>query len=238
MGPYSPGPSGTPTDDDPSVSGTQAPTIRAPSKGAIPKAIGRRDAPKRGKAGTKSSTNTKPQPGAMIISGPRQSSTQPISTAAGEFVCESCEATYRLRSSLARHRKTCGTRDRTRCQYCSAAFDTFGGVRQYERLSHPEQYREELEAQLRDPEPILFAKIAKVEVQSRKGSQTLYSEIIAATGLTQNQIRNRREKPEYKAYLELAKADVRARGISLPARPASLSQGSSKLGIYRDKSDL
>jgi hypothetical protein len=93
-----------------------------------------------------------------------------------------------------RLQKDCGARDTSKCQFCDARYPTFPGVRQHKRLAHPEQ---ESEAKLSEAESTLLENIALVEAKSIK-AVGFYKDMVAATGLNQNQIRYRREKPVYK----------------------------------------
>ena len=140
------------------------------------------------------------------------------------FRCE-CGRGYALKSSLARHLKECGKRDTTRCQWCGATFATYAGVRQHERRAHPQEYQEELQAQLSAPESELMTKIADIEAKSSNG--VFFKEMMAATGLTHQQVRYRREKPEYRSYLERARAAL--------ARPIEVSPLAASTGAIPKK---
>lgn len=135
-------------------------------------------------------------------------------TASLPFSCEQCGKGYRLKSSLARHLKDCGTRDRSKCVHCGMAFPTYAAVRQHEHRAHQTAYRKELEDKLPAPEPILMAQLAKIEAESKIGAPRL-KEMEIVTGLSQNMIRYRREKPEYKKFLEAAIKERREKSLKI-----------------------
>ncbi|CAH1188803.1 unnamed protein product [Phyllotreta striolata] len=130
--------------------------------------------------------------------------------------CE-CGHTCKTRSGLARHRKSCGivngqARNRSRCQYCDAAFDTFIGVRQHERRAHPADYSQELQRGLDNPsqEWEIYETLAGIEASTRKG-QPFIARMVEATGLPASKIDYiRRRKPVYRSYLEAARSSFAA----------------------------
>lgn len=123
------------------------------------------------------------------------------------FTCN-CGKIYLSKATLARHEKECGKRDTSKCKYCDRTFPTFSGVRQHERKGHPDLYLRDMEALLPAPDSELMEKIADIEASSSKG--VFYTEMMASTGLTRQQVRSRREKPEYIRYLERARAKLAA----------------------------
>ncbi|CAH1188801.1 unnamed protein product [Phyllotreta striolata] len=125
--------------------------------------------------------------------------------------CE-CGHTCKTRSGLARHRKTCGivngqARNRSRCQFCDAAFDTYIGVRQHERRAHPDDYSRELQRGLDNPsqEWEIYETLAGIEASTKKGKPFI-ARMVEATGLPASKIDYiRRRKPVYRSYLEAAR---------------------------------
>ncbi|XP_017777423.1 PREDICTED: uncharacterized protein LOC108563300 [Nicrophorus vespilloides] len=102
-------------------------------------------------------------------------------------------------------------------------------MRQHESRIHPLEYRKELEAKLPLPESELMAKIAKIEAGSKRGGK-FYTEMVRATGLTEHQVRHRREQKVYQRYLTEARAQVRRSATKLFGLPASstpVTQGRS-----------
>jgi hypothetical protein len=130
------------------------------------------------------------------------------------FKC-GCGRSYALKASLARHKRDCGSRDTSKCQWCDATFASYAGVRQHERKAHPPEFQMEQQAQMPAPESELMTKIADVEVRASNG--IFYKEMMASTGLTHQQVRSRREKPEYRHYLEKARvALAKSKKVSPP----------------------
>nr|XP_022909676.1 uncharacterized protein DDB_G0284459-like [Onthophagus taurus] len=89
-----------------------------------------------------------------------------------------------------------------------AAPAKFPAVRQHERRAHPVEYQRALEAKTAVPEPQLMEKIAMIEAKSMGGVISI-KEVKSATGLTEHQIRHRREKPEYAGFLKRAREKVK-----------------------------
>ncbi|KAF5279937.1 hypothetical protein FQR65_LT15135 [Abscondita terminalis] len=131
------------------------------------------------------------------------------SSTSSRFKCDRCGREYELKSSLARHYKDCGVRDKGKCQFCKISFNSFASVRQHERRAHPELYRAELEAKLPISDVDIYTKLADIEMKCRKGivTSTTIREMKVATGLTEHQIRYRREKQEYQKYLSRARKE-------------------------------
>lgn len=208
----------TPRESLPGPSRTRA----APS-GRLPKTAHRADPV--GSAGNLGVRGTEPRSSPSQDHPPPGPSQRP---ATGGFSCEDCGKEYSLRSSLQRHKKTCGDNSRRKCIFCKASFPDFKAVRQHERRAHPLEYRKDLEDKLPAPETLLMAKIAKIEAESRRGVIN-YKHMERATGLTQHQIRYRREKSVYKTFLEQAKKELRDesakkfRPISSSSSEASVS---------------
>jgi hypothetical protein len=138
------------------------------------------------------------------------------------FQCDRCNRSYKAKPALARHQKDCGVRDTSKCQFCDARYPTFPGVRQHERLAHPVLYKQESEAKLPEAESTLLENIALVEAKTTKAAG-FYKDMVAATGLTQHQIRYRREKPVYKLYLEKARKEL-AREIGQKNPPSQVTR--------------
>lgn len=169
---------------------------------------------KTGKSGTKS-----------IDSGSREPSNIPAApTGAVEFKCH-CGRGYASKATLSRHQKDCGRRDQSKCQFCDRPFPTFAGVRQHERRAHPAEYQQQLQDELPAPESEIMEKLARIEVQSLTG--VFYARMVNETGLTKQQVRYRREKPEYKEYLEKARRQL-ARKSTNTYSPAATSCNSKR----------
>ncbi|XP_017768902.1 PREDICTED: uncharacterized protein LOC108557038, partial [Nicrophorus vespilloides] len=129
---------------------------------------------------------------------------------------------------------------RTGCSHCGQRFASYKLVRQHESRSHPLEYRRELEAKLPLPESELMAKIAKIEAGSKRGGK-FYSEMVRATGLTEHQVRHRREQKIYQRYLTEARAQVRRSATKLFGLPTSstpVTQGQSTPGGGLTKTDI
>jgi hypothetical protein len=156
----------------------------------------------------------------MTYSGPNQPSTSAPVGGRG-FTCP-CGRSFVAKPGLARHQKDCGSRDISKCQFCEASFPSFIGVRQHERRAHPDLYKQDLEARLPEAESSLLAKIAKVEASNTTG--IFYNDMVAATGLTKHQIRHRRDKPQYKLYLENARKELAASSSTMANVPKSLTR--------------
>lgn len=120
------------------------------------------------------------------------------------MTCTSCKQLFPSRPSLNRHiaSRECG--DRGTCIHCNKTFNSFALVRQHERRSHPTEYTAANRA-LKDPnqDSVNLMKIAKIEARSHK--LVSIRELVAETGLTENQVRSRRERPIYKEYLDEAR---------------------------------
>ncbi len=132
-------------------------------------------------------------------------------------VCGICGRRYKTMSGLYRHRKTCGVRDRSRCQHCGRQFATFQGVRQHEKLAHRERYMAEEADHLPPSEASAFELMAEIEV-GVKPNQPFLKDMALATGLTVDQVRYRRKKPAYREFLERYKRAHVPRG-TLPHVP-------------------
>lgn len=103
---------------------------------------------------------------------------------------------------MLKHLKECGSRDRRNCNFCSREFGSFLALRCHERAAHKDAYLEQEETKAKPSEAEVLAKIA--EMEANKKSNYFLNDIASATGLTKDQIRHRRQKPEYKEYLQLA----------------------------------
>nr|CAI5847802.1 unnamed protein product [Callosobruchus analis] len=73
------------------------------------------------------------------------------------------------KSGLAKHSKTCGQRDRSKCQHCDRSLTTFNGVRLHELRAHAAEYNDELRGEQRRPESEIFTALAAIEASSVKG---------------------------------------------------------------------
>lgn len=121
---------------------------------------------------------------------------------AENFHCGNCSRPYATKSGLAKHLKSCGSRDRTKCQYCGMAFTTYTGVRLHEIRSHPN--KTVTPTALTDAES--YELMAHTEVRLKKG-EFINIKINQVTGLTKDQIRHRRAKAIYKDYLAKAQRE-------------------------------
>lgn len=124
-----------------------------------------------------------------------QSTTQPA------LKCEKCNREYKTKSGLAKHIKTCGDNDRTKCLYCSFTCNSYTGLRSHEVRAHKELLNESEQQGRTETETLIL--MAKTEAGIPRG-QHVYKELIAVTGLTRDKIRHRRDKPLYKEYLARA----------------------------------
>lgn len=123
---------------------------------------------------------------------------------AAAFPCDSCNRSYQSRSALVKHSLTCAATQRRHCQYCDAKFANFRSLRTHERKSHEDAYLASLEGKLPLTDAEIFSRLAAVEARAKKGAPFV-AEMVAATGLTKDQIRHRRLKPQYKEYLDRAR---------------------------------
>nr|CAI5841459.1 unnamed protein product [Callosobruchus analis] len=131
-----------------------------------------------------------------------------------------CHKQYRTRSGLAKHLKTCGVRDRSKCQHCGISFGTYAGVRAHELRSHRELYYNELRVKQKLSDSEIFTALAAIEVRVDK-TKPFIKEMMEATGLTKDQVRHRRSKPIYQEYLRIAQQELER--SSTPATPATRS---------------
>ncbi|GLV46633.1 hypothetical protein CBL_20908 [Carabus blaptoides fortunei] len=155
----------------------------------------------------------KQKDGAKHNPGPRPISTQQVASTEPTPSFR-CGRGYKLQSSLSRHAKECSVNDRRKCLYCKISFPTFSAVRQHERRVHPSEYRKALEDSLPAPESVLMAQIAQIEAASKAGAPKL-KEMEQVTGLTAHMVRYRREKPEYKKFLELAMKERKVKALEM-----------------------
>lgn len=156
--------------------------------------------------------------------------------------CDRCGVEYQYLANFKTHLKDCGARDREKCLYCGRTFENYAATRQHERRAHPLEYRRDLEAKLPTSESELMAKLAKVEAKSRKGVVSI-RELKEATGLTEQQIRTRREKPVYQKYLDHAKKEQKeaaktyfAPPPALTSKPSPSSPAAPKLPLRQETS--
>nr|CAI5847099.1 unnamed protein product [Callosobruchus analis] len=111
--------------------------------------------------------------------------------------------------------------DRLQCKYCTLKFGSCKSTRQHERAKHAEEYAQEVES-LRDPmpEPEIFAIMAGIEDHGPPGRVNI--RIAEATGVSIDQVRYRKKKPEFQKYLELAKRQLKAPGALATPTPSAL----------------
>lgn len=130
--------------------------------------------------------------------------------------CPKCERLYATKSGLAKHAKTCGVRDRTKCQACGLEFTTFTGLRLHEVRAHPN-------LTVAAPPPLTemeyFELMAHTEVRLKRG-EFINIKISEVTGLSKDQIRHRRAKPIYQGYLENARREY---AEEAPEAPKSIT---------------
>lgn len=119
--------------------------------------------------------------------------------------CGKCNREYHTRSGLAKHLKTCQTRDPHTCQFCGMTFNTFQGTRLHETKVHAVSIAEQSDKVAEtNSEVANLILMAKIEATLPKNAPVL--KILAEkTGLTKHQVRHRREKPSYKALLSQEK---------------------------------
>lgn len=79
----------------------------------------------------------------------------------------------------------------------------FQAVRKHESAAHREQCNEQKEGKIKPSDAEVMAKTA--EMEANKTSAYFLNDISKALGLTKDQIRYKREKPEYKEYHGLAR---------------------------------
>lgn len=120
------------------------------------------------------------------------------------FPCYSYEKSYQFRSALVKHFLTRAATHRRQCQYWDAKFANFRALRTHERKSHEDAYLASLESKLALTDAEIFSRLAAIEARAKKGVPFV-AERVAATGLTKNQIRHRRLKPQNKECLDRAK---------------------------------
>ncbi|KAK9882741.1 hypothetical protein WA026_023003 [Henosepilachna vigintioctopunctata] len=125
-----------------------------------------------------------------------------ISTAIPKHCCAVCKTEFNTASKLATHKLKRECQDRTKCLYCGAIFPSFKLMRQHERRQHPLEYSTEMNNLQPMPEEKVLETLATIEASTPKGS--FYNKMCRATGLTQHQVRYRRENPIYKKYLDRA----------------------------------
>lgn len=99
------------------------------------------------------------------------------------------------------------------CNYCGKQFGSYISVRLHERVGHPLEYNAELESRLPEPDSLVYERLAAIEARAVKGAAFI-NEMARATGLTKDQVRHRRTKPEYKIVLENTKRRVAAEAKS------------------------
>lgn len=129
------------------------------------------------------------------------------SKSAGAHCCPKCARPYQTRSGMRKHLKDCGTKERTACQFCGKEFTSYQAVRKHESAAHRKQYNEQEEGKVRPSDAEILTKIA--EMEANKKSAYFLNDISKATGLTKDQIRHKRTKPEYKEFFRLAKEKIK-----------------------------
>lgn len=136
------------------------------------------------------------------------SGTQGTSTLSATHCCTKCGKGYQTRSGMLKHLKECGSRDRRKCGFCEREFATFLALRCHERAAHKDLYMEQEEQKAKPSEAEVFAKIA--EMEANKKSNYFLNDIAQALGLTKDQVRHRRDKPEYREYLRRAREKAKS----------------------------
>lgn len=90
--------------------------------------------------------------------------------------CAKCGREYATSSGLAKHAKTCGTRDRTACRYCGKNFTTFTGLRLHEIRVHKEADEAASRAGGPTNTPLdTFNTMAEIEAAAPKNAHILKS---------------------------------------------------------------
>nr|CAI5847102.1 unnamed protein product [Callosobruchus analis] len=120
--------------------------------------------------------------------------------------------------------------DRLQCKYCPLKFGSYKSTRQHERTKHAKEYAQEVES-LRDPmpEPEIFAIMAGIEARGPPGRVNI--RMAEATGLSIDKVRNRKKKPEFQKYLELAKRQLKAPGALATPTPSALRDLAGKSSV-------
>lgn len=125
-----------------------------------------------------------------------------------DLIGNTCKKSFAQKSQLKSHIMTRSCGDRTRCKYCNKQYDMFKKVRQHERRSHPAECAKEAEEMEVLTEPEYLERLADIEARTLK--TVSIKEMMSATGLTQAQVRQRRESQIYKKYLERARSNLKA----------------------------
>lgn len=119
--------------------------------------------------------------------------------------CTFCAKNFSSKSNLAKHTKNCAESARRNCRYCEATFTSFTDLRAHESRTHKAEETARAGEEVVKTNQEILQELANAEAALTPG-RPLYSSLMAATGLTREQIRHRREKPLYKELLDIAGA--------------------------------
>lgn len=136
--------------------------------------------------------------------------------------CPKCSRTYKTKSGLAKHLKSCEENSRRTCRYCEATFSSFAGLRTHESRAHRAKEAARAGEEIAKTSQEIYQDLARAEAGISPG-RPLYNSLMAATGLTRDQIRHRREKPLYKELLQLEKAAITRRRLETSMSPPANS---------------
>ncbi|CAH0561727.1 unnamed protein product [Brassicogethes aeneus] len=109
--------------------------------------------------------------------------------------CTKCGLGFSSAILLRRHvlMRKCG--DRNKCLYCGMVLTSYKGVRAHERKVHLLEYAANIEALRPMSDAEVYQTIADIEAKAT--SRSFLKEMSAATGLTADQVKHRRRRPDY-----------------------------------------
>lgn len=174
-----------------------------------------------------------------IEPGPSRARVSPTKASQGAmtYSCNICQRNFANKSNLTKHVKTCSESQRRSCRHCGAHFATFAGLRAHESRTHRAE-----EASLASHEKgktgqEILQELARAEAAMPSGLP-LYSSLIAATGLTRDQIRHRRDKPIYRELLEIAKEEITRNRLEAPVPNRGSPDDPSSSSTDESRDDL
>lgn len=151
--------------------------------------------------------------------GPRANTgTLSAPTTSAPPCCERCEHTCQTKSGLAKHIKNCVEHSEKICGFCKRESKSFQSMRLHQRSAHTEEYLLGEEAKLQSSEASRLMAIAEIEA-AFPAKKLSIATIMSKTGLTKEQVRRRRERPEYKEYLALARERQKAKTATSLSAP-------------------
>lgn len=125
-----------------------------------------------------------------------------------------CKRCFASKSSLTKHMKTSADSSRRRCRYYEATYNTYAGLSTHESRTHKDEETAKAGEEVTKTSQELFQELARAEAALTPG-RPFYRSLIAATGLTKDQIRHRREKPLYRELLEIAATEITRKRLEL-----------------------